>query len=145
MAESLCLVVDNTKDGKCSNCGQCCSDMLPLSEKEVRTIKKYVSRNHIKEQRHNVATGVDLTCPFRDERQRKCLIYDVRPEICREFMCNQSIDEIRSRRDGFHDVNRVVFMRTEFYGNTEDSDWYNETVTKMLLNEVATNGELMFR
>ena len=51
-------VSDKTQDGKCSNCGQCCSDLLPLSEKEVRAIKKYISEHHIKEQRHNVATGV---------------------------------------------------------------------------------------
>jgi len=141
MAESICLVVNNTKDNECSNCGQCCSDLLPLSEKEVQTIKKYIRQKHIKEQRHNVALGVDLTCPFRDEGQRKCLIYEVRPEICRGFICNQSKDEIITRRDQMHEENRVVFMRTEFYGNTEDSDWYKS----MLLKAVATSGEEKFK
>lgn len=31
-----------TVDGKCSKCGNCCSDILPLSDDEIRRIHKYV-------------------------------------------------------------------------------------------------------
>jgi hypothetical protein len=30
---------DNTVNGKCSRCGECCSNLLPLSEKEISDIK----------------------------------------------------------------------------------------------------------
>ena len=42
MSEQTCFVTDHTCNGKCSNCGQCCSDLLPLSEREVRDIKAYM-------------------------------------------------------------------------------------------------------
>lgn len=43
-------VYDFTKDGKCSSCGSCCSRYLPISEKELKTIKRYVKKHHIKPQ-----------------------------------------------------------------------------------------------
>ena len=68
--------------------------------------------------------GVDMTCPFRDERNKKCLIYEIRPAICREFMCNHSHDDIMKAKLDIHKINRVVFMRTEFFGNKEDSEFW---------------------
>ena len=132
MSEQTCFVTDHTCNGKCSNCGQCCSDLLPLSEREVRDIKAYMKKHPIKEQRHNAATGVDLTCPFRDERTRKCLIYNVRPAVCRTFVCNQPLPEMERNKMRFHTVNKVVFMRTEFFGNTEDIDWCHKTLGQLM-------------
>ncbi len=117
-------ITDFTCNGKCSNCGQCCSNLLPLSNSEVKRIKQYIKKHNIKEQRHNVMVGVDMTCPFRDERNRKCLIYDIRPQICREFMCNHTKDDIMKAKFDFHQRYTPVFMRNEFYGNTEDVDLF---------------------
>ncbi len=130
--EQTCFVKDYTCNGRCSNCGQCCSDMLPLSEKEIKTIKEYVRKHSIKEQRHNASMSVDLTCPFRDERNRKCLIYEVRPAICRSFICNQPLSEMEANKARYHLQNKVVFMRTEFFGNTEDSEWYFKMQAELL-------------
>ena len=116
-------VQDFTNGGKCSNCGKCCSNLLPLSNQEVNRIKAYIKKHGIKEQRHNVANGVDMTCPFRDEANKKCLIYSIRPAICRHFMCNQSFEDIQRNKLNYHKINRVVFMRSEFFGNTEDMDF----------------------
>lgn len=127
------FVTDCTCNGKCSNCGYCCSGMLPLSAKELKTIKAYVKKHSIKEQRHNAASGTDLTCPFRDERNRKCLIYEVRPAICRAFNCNQSLPEMERNKARFNAIYDTVFMRAEFFGNTEDQDWFRETINKILL------------
>lgn len=124
MSERTVFVKDFTCNGKCSNCGKCCADGLPLSEKEIRTIKNYMKKHPIKEQRHNAATGVDLTCPFRDERTRTCLIYDVRPAVCRTFVCNQPLPEMEKNKAYFNAINKPVFMRAEFFGNTEDIDWF---------------------
>lgn len=113
-------VTDFTIQGKCSSCGQCCSNLLPLSNEEVSRIKSYIKKHKIKEQRHNAMMGVDMTCPFRDEANRKCLIYPIRPAICREFMCNHTTEDIMKAKIDFHNINRVVCMRNEFYNNTED-------------------------
>ena len=118
------IVKDFTKDGKCSNCGQCCSNLLPLSEAEIKRIKAYIKKHGIKEQRHNVMVGVDMTCPFRDERNKKCLIYEIRPAICREFMCNHTHADILKAKLDFHNINQAVFMRAEFFGNREDIDFF---------------------
>lgn len=96
-----CRVTDFTQNGKCSNCGECCSNLLPLSEREIRTIKSYIKRNKIKEQRHNARVGTDMTCPFRDEANKKCLIYSVRPQICRSFMCNHDVKDIEKKQSSF--------------------------------------------
>ena len=116
-------VTDFTINGKCSQCGQCCSNLLPLSKIEIKRIKDYVKKHRIKEQRHNAMMAVDMTCPFRDETNKKCLIYEIRPEICRVFQCNKDRDAIVANKMRLHGVNNVVLMRNEFFGNTEDLEW----------------------
>lgn len=113
-------VKDYTNGGKCSNCGQCCSNLLPLSDGEIKAIKAHIKKHHIKEQRHNAMNGIDMTCPFRDEKSRKCLIYEVRPQICRLFKCDQCADEIAGNKLRMHNVNKVTIMRYEFFGSKED-------------------------
>lgn len=124
-------VKDFTCNGECSNCGQCCSNLLPLSSEEVKRIKKYIKSHNIKEQRHNAMVGVDMTCPFRDEANRKCLIYQIRPAICRQFMCNHTKEDIQKAKMDFHKVNNVVFMRNEFFGSKEDTQWFAETLKQI--------------
>lgn len=121
-------VTDFTINGKCSQCGQCCSNLLPLSKSEINRIKAYVKKHGIKEQRHNATMLTDMTCPFRDEKNKKCLIYEIRPEICRVFQCNQERDTIVANKMRMHGVNNVVLMRNEFFGNTEDLEWVLGTV-----------------
>ena len=121
-------VKNYTVHGKCSNCGECCSNMLPLSDGEVKAIKNYIKKHNIKEQRHNYMSGVDMTCPFRDELNKKCLIYNVRPQICRQFQCNQRNEDITKRKIAFHNINKVVFMRNEFFGNPEDLFWFSNVI-----------------
>lgn len=119
-------ITDFTVGGKCSNCGCCCSDILPLSSEEVELIRKYIKRNDIKEQRHNFLNGYDLTCPFRDEAKRKCLIYEVRPAICRQFMCNHTEHEIMKAKFNLQKINKIVFMRSEFFNSSEDKNCFFE-------------------
>lgn len=112
-------VTDCTVDGRCSGCGECCSNFLPMSQKEIQTIRCYVSRNAVNEQRHNVAVGIDATCPFRSESERKCLIYPVRPEICKSFQCNKKPEDLLENKTLFHERHRPIDMRKEFFGNDE--------------------------
>lgn len=119
-------VNDFTVGGKCSNCGACCSGVLPIAKADVDRIKAYLRAYEIREQRREGRQGVDLTCPFRDEMHKKCLIYEVRPAICRQFMCNYTIDDLRAAKRFFHDRHDVVFMRGEFFGNREVENYIAE-------------------
>lgn len=64
----------------CQNCGSCCGP-VPASEKEIDNIKKYIADNP--EILSQLGKSKSLTCIFRDKRQKKCLIYPVRPLVCR--------------------------------------------------------------
>lgn len=44
-----------TCNGKCTECGQCCSNLLPMTDDEISVIKKYIKKNGIKEHTHIVA------------------------------------------------------------------------------------------
>ena len=85
-------VTDLTVDGKCSNCGACCNDIIPLTNADINRIKNYVKKNNIKPINHSnnflVRPSYDAVCPFRDEENSICTIYSVRPAICRFFTCH---------------------------------------------------------
>jgi hypothetical protein len=85
-------VTNNCISGECSNCGECCTDFLPLTEQDVTRIKAYLGLKHpeIKEQIHTEGNNIHLQCAFRDNANRKCTIYEVRPQICRLFKCDQA-------------------------------------------------------
>jgi Fe-S-cluster containining protein len=96
--ESNKEVEDLTINGKCSRCGHCCGAILPVTQQEVERIKKYIAKNNIKlvpTLRIFATRTQDLTCPFYE--QNKCLVYEVRPKICKEFICNKTPDEALSR------------------------------------------------
>ena len=82
-------VHDFTNKGKCSQCGECCFNLLPLSESEVQKIKLFIIEHSIQPQPlirgQYVYAGI---CPFLDAH-KKCLIYEVRPLICKAFKCNR--------------------------------------------------------
>lgn len=115
---------DFTVDGKCSGCGACCSNILPLSTEEVNRIAKYIQKHGIKEQKKTYASpdAMDMTCPFRDDVSRKCTIYEVRPAICRVYKCDDDaagrkhpqIRQIQKNTTG------IVLMRGTFFGNEHD-------------------------
>lgn len=111
-------VYDFTDDGKCSNCGQCCTDILPMSRGEIQRIRDYIRKHQIKEQKHFVPTAVpviDWTCPFRNNSERKCMIYEVRPEICRDFQCNKPKEHIEASKKLFAETRRTVSVRQTFF------------------------------
>ena len=111
-------VYDFTKDGKCSQCGQCCANFIPISEKELKTIKRYVKKHHIKPQKHLMPTvepTVDFTCPLRNDAECKCMCYEVRPQICKSFLCSNPKNGIWATKQEFHAKYRVVDMRKEIW------------------------------
>ena len=109
-------VYDFTQNGKCTNCGQCCSNLLPLTEREIRVIRAYVMKYGIMAHIHRPPTAsptIDMQCPFRNDRERKCDIYKARPQICRDFQC----DKPRKGEWGtMPRGTRMVLMRETFFG-----------------------------
>lgn len=108
-----------TENGKCSCCGNCCSNLLPISQKEADTIHRYIKKHDIKECKHllPVATPVlDMTCPFldTDKKSEKCRIYPVRPEICKQFICDNE-QRAKHNRKLIGQTRTVVDVRREFY------------------------------
>lgn len=105
------------KDGKCSGCGCCCSNLLPMSQKEVDVIHGYIKKHNIKECKHLLPVAkpaFDMTCPFRDNDRKICTIYEVRPEICKQFICDNDQRAKYNRKLLGHTRN-VVDVRSEFY------------------------------
>ena len=123
---SISGVTDFTVDGKCSQCGQCCGDILPLRKDEVERIKRYVKNHNIKEYRHLANVGVDMTCPFRDDTLKKCTIYPVRPWICQQFLCNHTHEDIAKAKIDSMKFADIVFMRNTFFGCTQDVRYFNK-------------------
>lgn len=119
MANMKPEVTDFTIDGHCSQCGACCSDYLPISHEELDRIRAYVRKHNLHEHKSVMMTGnyLDATCPFRDNVRKCCDIYEVRPEICRCFQCNQGIDVIKANKALMHQKNKPISLRGEIFGN----------------------------
>lgn len=129
----------NCVNGKCVGCGNCCTELLPLTLKEVETIRKYVKEHKIKPYSEiffelNGMPSTNLMCPFRDLDTKTCRIYEVRPNICRKFKCNQDVDTIEKNKEIAHEkakynhikaktdnISNVASMRELIYGNKLDT------------------------
>lgn len=108
-----------TINGKCSNCGECCSNFLPISTKEAKNIMRYMTKHDIKEQKSFAPISghfTDGTCPFRDSINKKCLIYDVRPEICRLFLCSGDEGKNINIKNLYYKKYGMVDIRETFFG-----------------------------
>ena len=116
-------VFDYTQKGECSNCGNCCSDFLPISTEEIRRIEKYIKKHGIKEQTHFLPTAIvpmaDMVCPFRSNAERKCVIYEVRPAICRDFRCDKPRKQIEADKAMYHGLYAPHSMRITFFGGED--------------------------
>lgn len=112
-------VTDFTVDGKCSGCGNCCANFLPISDVEIERIRRYIKKHGIKERIRCFPTAepmVDMMCPFRDDIGKKCTIYEVRPAICRDFQCDKPRKELALNKALYHGKYAATDMRHVFYG-----------------------------
>ena len=110
-------VTDFTINGECSCCGECCSNLLPLSEHEIKRIHKYIEKKHIKGAVRKFPTAdisVDMRCPFRNDEKRICEIYKIRPLICKVFKCDKRPNADEGRLLG-EEPKMLVNMREEFF------------------------------
>lgn len=116
-------VYDMRKDGKCIGCGNCCSRFLPVTQKELNQIHRYIEKHHIKRQQRGINVladkYIDLSCPFMNEASanKKCTIYDVRPLICRDFICEPGREPTI---DLYKEKHRIVDFLEEFFCNEKE-------------------------
>lgn len=120
-------------DGECSGCGNCCSNCLPVTADEIKTIKAYISRHNIKPENHcrPEANDLDWLCPFRDEKHNRCNIYDVRPSICKFFRCDMQFD-ITAITKKAKKERRFIDVRMTFYPRAKYSEEYKAFSKYML-------------
>lgn len=54
----------------------------------------------------------DMICPFMDSRKKdkKCDIYEVRPMICREFICCQPPSKVKANKERFWATRQGYYM-----------------------------------
>ena len=115
IAEGKGKIQDFSCNGKCSKCGECCTNFLPISKNEMANIIYYVINNNIKAQKHILVMQNRLTCPYYDGK--KCLIYEVRPLICKEFYCYKKIDIETARK--FAEGKRTTINMWDFANDLE--------------------------
>lgn len=82
--------LDFTVDGKCSRCARCCQAILVMSEQEIHKIKSYIGKTKIQPINHHTVLDTEFVdvCPFLDNGHN-CMIYPVRPSVCKRFLCSQ--------------------------------------------------------
>lgn len=121
-------IKDLTCEGKCSRCGNCCSNFIPLMDSDISRIRRYVKKHNIKPHRILAPTAqllIDATCPFLDttKSDNKCKIYHIRPYICKRFSCADEgnifnyLNDKTLMNNEFH----VVDMRNTFFQITSVS------------------------
>lgn len=122
------ISINFSDKGKCSGCGNCCSNYLPLTADDIHRIKRYIQRHRIKPVNHVIACaaerGIDGVCPFRDE-DKGCLIYDVRPAICKIYNCAFSLEEIAA---GFRGMG---YAPKDFRGKDVRATFFPATVDRL--------------
>ena len=130
-------ITDFTVDGKCSHCGQCCGNFLMLSEAEIAKIHRYMTAHKLKEHKHLYPTSMpvsDMTCPFLDDskEKNKCDLQDVKPAICRAFICSDT-DGANKHKELYKQIRREVNMRVEFFGHGKE---FGELIASFMKGEL---------
>ncbi len=77
----------------CLKCGNCCRTMGPVwSEKDISKIGKHlelkpkqVKEEYLKKDEDNDWVLNSLPCPFLNQENNECTVYESRPKDCREF------------------------------------------------------------
>ena len=80
---------NNTCNGKCTKCGECCGTVLPLSQEDVDQIVEYVFKNNIYINKYMLVMRNKMQCPYYRGGEKGCSIYEARPKICRFYKCDK--------------------------------------------------------
>lgn len=87
---------DNTCNGICSKCGECCGIVLPLDQEDADKIQEYVVSHKIFPNKYLRIMTNKWQCPYYNGNKEKgCSIYEARPKICKYYQCNKKIASIK--------------------------------------------------
>lgn len=117
-------ITNKTCNGECSNCGECCIDFLPVSSKDIKRVKEYLKDHKV--ERHNKPNCFivyNFVCPFRNNKENKCDIYEARPEICRVFKCDIPPEKAALNRDMIETKHKARSMTYLFFGDKTNEDF----------------------
>lgn len=96
---------NNTCNGKCTKCGECCGIILPIDQEDAEKIQDYVIKNKIFPQKQMMVMKNKLQCPYyTGNKEKGCAIYEARPKICKYYKCdknpkNMDIEELKKMKD----------------------------------------------
>lgn len=127
-------ITNYTCNGKCSCCGQCCGDLLHLSKREIKIIDNYLKKHKVQATQQNIMFDYDNTCPFRDNKNKICKIYEVRPDICRIFKCDKSPNEALKNRELTNEGKPLRSMRNLFFNDNKGAIWGMKHLKIMILD-----------
>lgn len=105
---------------KCLDCGECCKE-LSLSKDEYnlilksvpKTAQEYLKRRTKPDPNEPKLMQIKGNCPFFSKEQKKCLIYKIRPYVCRAFNCGRnSLKDPVIFVDG-HCINHTIRLKKD--------------------------------
>lgn len=134
-----CSVTDFTVDGACAKCGACCSTFLPLTAKEIKRLRSWVKKHSYKPT--SVLDALDITCPFLDKDTARCACYEIRPEVCRVFLCKTMHEGVRPQLSRPQKRYEVVNLRQVIFGEESVSFPEFNLLMHYLDGRVAANKE----
>lgn len=129
MKNNFVKVTNFTCNGKCSNCGQCCGDILHLSKQEIKRIDDYLKKHKVEPTPRCILFDYDNTCPFRDKTNKRCKIYEVRPDICRVYKCDKSPEVVARNRELNNKGKLPRSMRQLFFNDDKGAKWIKKFLT----------------
>ena len=118
------------KNHQCSRCGECCTTNIPMTKKEVSHIRDYLNEHpDVKQRAYDnkpiKGNNIYLKCCFYVDNE--CLIYPVRPLICKQFKCDQCEKTMLLNRENAHkkayynridDLSTFTDMREIFFNDS---------------------------
>lgn len=108
------------RNGDCRGCVGCCTRLLPMTPRDTERLQFYVEEHGIVPNQEQ-SGSVNLMCPFIDEEQSICRVYEARPEICCHYRCDK---DARKEFDLPLDMllaARLVDLRVLFDCGTDES------------------------
>jgi Fe-S-cluster containining protein len=90
----------------CKRCGECCKSTPRLSEKDIkRILATGISLNSFCEEINGIkymknANNQCICLGTDEEGMHYCMIYDARPEICRQYP-SEDIEDCRPKKTAF--------------------------------------------
>lgn len=75
-----------TKKFTCHNCGTCCGPVM-ITKNERKKIEKFLLSHREVKQFAFRQEYLPEQCVFRDNVNKKCLIYSCRPAVCKIYKC----------------------------------------------------------